>query len=330
MNKKNLKYIFILIIILIGYSSKGQSNFHDKDNTSYYYLGIMDNSYSAESTTAFLNSNIYKNKDRTSIYYLEINTREYTNYSKNLKITKTSKDILGSKKDKEKFKKKKKKNFKLKLFNDWLIIALLISLILLAFVNFYHKKYITSIFISLLNYRAALKLKEDSNINTSRSGNILLILYFLNISILIYELIQYYSINLEINEILSFLLIFLIILSIYFVKLVIILFLSSIFEIKEIISEYIFNTKIFNQISGIILLPLIISIQYIGQNLTKYIIISSLIILLTVYITRIYRSIQIFFHKQFSILYLFLYFCSIEILPFIILIKLFLLNPYIP
>ena len=337
LKKKQIKYFLIFFIILIAYTSKAQLNTYAKDNTSYYYLEISDNKNSLQlnpniKTPFLLNSNIYKNTDITSIYYLQINKTKYTNYSKNIKISRTSKNLLGSKNNIKIFKnkeKKKKTKFQLKIFNDWLIFVIIFSLILLAFVNFYHKKYITKIFTSFSNYRAALKLKEDSNTLTGRSGNILLLLFFINISVLIYELFEYFSLNIKINAILSFLLIFAIVASIFFIKQIIIRLLGSVFEITEIITDYIFNTKIYNQISGIVILPLIISIPYISQNISEILIILSFITLITIYTTRVYRTTQIFFHKQFSILYLFLYFCSIEILPLLILIKLFFLNTYL-
>ena len=220
----------------------------------------------------------------------------------------------------------KKEGIREKIFPDWLIAIMIFSFILLAFVNFYDHTYIGQIFESLINFRASIKLQNESSALAAKSAVLLMIMFFLNISMFIYQVFLYFNLHTNINSILLFFIIFFIIISYFLFKYVIIQLLGNIFDATEVKKLYIHNTNLLNQINGIILLISVIVIPFIDNNFIVIIIYATFILLIISYIIRVLRTVQIFSYKHFSLLYLFLYFCTVEILPFFIIIKVLRIN----
>lgn len=103
--------------------------------------------------------------------------------------------------------------------------------------------------------------------------------------------------------------------------------LGAIFPIQKEIKQYNFTIVVFNIILGIILLPFNLLIAFGPESLPKYLIFSTLFIIALIYGFRIIRSLligsrYISLHK----FHFFMYLCTVEIAPTLVLVKLLLLT----
>ncbi len=325
-----IKYIFFLFILLFVKSVYAENI--EKDSTSFYYL------YSGNKKTReiIIIPERFKNYDLTSYYFLhESDPQRDSSFLQNYIFHKSKairKFYLGSNKievdtvmNSFSYETPGSQMDK-KTYPDWIIGVVIFSLMLLAWVSFFYNKYLGNLFNSALNYRKATNLQEENSLFTGRSGVLLTLMYFVNISLFITELTYYKGIELNYNMFLVLIVLFASFISIFILKNIILSVFSYIFDIKNIVSKYKFNQNLFIQMAGVFLLIFVIFTPYLGLSTTKPIIYISLFTLFSIYILKVIRLSAIIFSKQFSLFYLFLYLCTLEILPFFILIKIYSLN----
>jgi hypothetical protein len=97
--------------------------------------------------------------------------------------------------------------------------------------------------------------------------------------------------------------------------------LGSVFEGTNETSEYLFNMDNYNRVTGIFLFPIITLVTfYPREDPTLPMFLGGGIVLIF-YILLLQRGIAILLKKQFSIFYLFLYLCSLEFLPLLLIYK---------
>jgi len=317
----NILFLFLAVNIFAQNNKKNDYYNIKQDNSSFiYYTNLYE---ITEKNNKFENTDI----DFSSYYYFKEKIDTVQNniiwIAKKISVNKFGGFKVDSAKLKIKEQKKEAKKKKVvTIFPQWLIIIFLISLSIIASTNYYYSKYLKELFKSFFNLRAAYKLYDESNILTGRSATALLINFFIITSLAIYLPLEYFY-NFKINSFLIFLALFFITIIIYFVKNIFVFLLGKIINISKTASIYNYNIRIYNQVLGLVLAPLLLFITYFN---VKYILIFFLICLTTlllIYLTRVIRSIKIFLHEHFSLLYLFLYLCIVEILPLFILLKLY-------
>jgi hypothetical protein len=87
-----------------------------------------------------------------------------------------------------------------------------------------------------------------------------------------------------------------------------------------------FNVYLTNKIAGLLLIPIVIGLAYFPYG--KSILVNLGIVLITfMYLFRVKRGIQIGISKaKLSYFYLFIYLCTLEILPLAVLVRVFIDN----
>jgi len=91
---------------------------------------------------------------------------------------------------------------------------------------------------------------------------------------------------------------------------------------EKIVSEYLISTILLLNITGVLLLPLIIGLQYAHAIPSNILFKIGILILIFSYLFKIYKGLTIASsNNSLYLFYLFLYICSLEILPIVILIK---------
>jgi len=207
---------------------------------------------------------------------------------------------------------------------DWLIIIFLILLVLYIIVERLFPGYMYSvigkglIFKPVSFYIKSWKLRRKYSLYILTAASIinigLLLLYsskFLNISIV------------SANEILRFLSFIFMITFYGIIKIGIYRLSGILFDIQEIIKEYIANKYLQLQIYGIILFPISCLIPFVNEKYVKTLIVFAFILLIIIHIISILRIISVFTARKFSKFYMILYLCALEILPVMLLGKLF-------
>jgi len=123
---------------------------------------------------------------------------------------------------------------------------------------------------------------------------------------------------------LSYLLIFVFLFAVYLVKIASLKITGFIFDNRAAINEYIFIVFLINQIIGIVFIPIIIFIAYGNESFVKAFFYIGIALFISGYIIRVGKgALTIFSDGEIPAFYLFLYLCTLEILPLLLGIKLF-------
>lgn len=115
-----------------------------------------------------------------------------------------------------------------------------------------------------------------------------------------------------------------IILLAYFVKIIVTRILGNIFEVKEASSEYVYNIFLFNKTIGLVLFPICLLLAYARQIPAELLIWTGIV---SWSLILIYRLLRVFLigisNSSVSFFYIILYLCTLEIIPFVVILKVF-------
>ncbi len=228
---------------------------------------------------------------------------------------------------KSKINKKTKTKFNnLNTFpKEWSFVIIIIVLILVLIIRFIKQKTLKLLFSLLINYQLALKKFKENNSLSLKIDLLVTSIFVINISFFLtlacYRF-NYFLFNTK--GILLFLYILGIIIIFYTLKYIFYMFLAFVFNITNKVKEYYYNTFNFNKVLGIIFIPLNIILPFI--KFENVLLLYKFIILLIIifFIWKLLYSTFVAFRLKFSILYLILYLCALEILPALAVLKILL------
>lgn len=205
-------------------------------------------------------------------------------------------------------------------------ITLIVFLVYLVFVilkvsYFKRLKQITDV---LFSTRYLNQVIREANIFTEQISIFLNLIYFPMISLFVYFCLQWISNKgndfLLVFDIVDYAKIFAVCLGFYIVKNFFVYLLGIVFENRKSAYDYQVNMYIFNMIIGMMIFPILTIFIY-NPNILSITI--ALILFGLLYSYKLYRSFLIgLSNSNYSLYYLFLYLCTVEILPFFIITKL--------
>jgi hypothetical protein len=200
------------------------------------------------------------------------------------------------------------------LSQDWFLIPIFLNLILFTYVKHNYGTYVSDVLMSSVSYKASSKIYRENKNVRPRSAFILNIVFILSFGLFSLQFLIIYVPDLtKFNHVLiilagSFLVFSLTILN-KFVN-----FISGfIFMKREISHEFNYNIDFFNQTLGIILFPLTFLISF--SDIPKISVYVGLIAFGILYLLRIVRLLKINFNNRLNFFYMFLYLCTVEIVP---------------
>lgn len=204
---------------------------------------------------------------------------------------------------------------------DLLIIPFFICLILFTYVKYNYSDYLNLVLFSAINYQYSLLLLKENKNNKPKSFYFLQIIFFLSVGVFVVALLKKFYPDLFSNYLGLIIPVTIIILLLLISLNMLINFITGkIFLQDDIRLEYNNNINTFNQLLGIILFPINILVFYTNaMDIFIYIGISSFCL---IYLFKIIRLFKINFSKQLNIFYMFLYLCTLEIIPLMYGIKL--------
>lgn len=205
----------------------------------------------------------------------------------------------------------------------WLMGVLLFILFLFAFIKMHFNNKLKLYQRALVSYQLFSKMYKEQNSITQKLSLLLSSLFYLNISLIAIYTVNYFS-NLESPAInfTTYLLILLFFVLIFTILAILNKALAFVFEAQKVINEYLYNTFFVNRILGVTLLPFAIFYPYLPDFISKYALFLAWILVLFSFIPKWFRGLQISFNNRIPFFYMFLYLCTLEILPILILIKL--------
>lgn len=190
-----------------------------------------------------------------------------------------------------------------------------------------HAKRLSNMLNSFLADRFINQLLREGYVFVEKSSIALFINYLLSLSLFIYLLTPYISPINNLNfyffiQILLFVFIF------YMIKINLIKIIGYIFESEKESKDHILLIHIFNQIGGIFLLPVVFFSYYLYPSNSQIIIFTSLFFIIIIYLFKLFRVLLSSTNKsRFSKFYLFLYLCTLEIIPVLLVAK-YLINNF--
>jgi len=206
--------------------------------------------------------------------------------------------------------------------NDWIIFLSLGLIILYTYIKYAFSHLFNQHLLSVINFQL---IRQVINIKSGASQNFSYFLYALFITILsLYSFICLNFFELKVNDssFYTYFLILALVSFFYLVKFLMYKFIAYLTETKEDTNTILNYYGVHYKILSLILTPLVIMLFYLNKDLVPFFIylIFSIIVLFS--FIRIYRALKIIFQKRFSFFYIFLYLCTIEIMPLIYSIKL--------
>lgn len=207
---------------------------------------------------------------------------------------------------------------------DWFFPVIIVVLVVYTWIRIFYSKYFSQMIQALLNNNLANQIVRDENIFIQRSSIYLSLVFNLIAAMLLYQVSIFYrwpvaGISWGFDRFIFFLLV---VSAGYAVKFLILKICGWLFEQEREMATYIFNVFLINNVLGMALLPFICIISY-NEHINFSLFVSiSVLLIITGFAWRIFRGIQIGLSGTvFSPLYLFLYLCTLEIAPLIILMR---------
>jgi hypothetical protein len=203
---------------------------------------------------------------------------------------------------------------------DWITVVFLSCLIILAWIQTSYPKRFLQIFRAVLQPHFINQLEREGNLFRERITLGLGFIYYTISSIFIFQLFkQFIGMPTGLSGMAFAAIIFGSLLTFQFLKSTIIYTTGIIFDTSEYARRFQLNTLIFNNIIGIILFPVAIIALY--WNSTAYLIIGGIIVILLVFYRLLRNILTGMANKGYNLFYLFLYLCTLEILPLALLYK---------
>jgi hypothetical protein len=205
---------------------------------------------------------------------------------------------------------------------DWFTIIVIIAVIIIATVRHSFGNYLTSLFQGFVNYSTASRMFRERNVSLNQGEIRLEIFGYIVTSLFFYQIVQYFDLNLPFNGYIKFALALVLVFLYFLVKKILYLAMGFIFENSGETGEFLYNFGNYIRVTGIIAFPFVLLIAWAPFPTPYPLFTSGLTIISILYLILIWRGIRIFLKKQFSIFYLFLYLCTLEILPLLVVLKL--------
>lgn len=201
--------------------------------------------------------------------------------------------------------------------------ALFVSFTLLVILRVFDGRRMNRLLGGFFRIASLGLLYREESMLLGRPALFLLINYLLNATLFV-ALSYNYIRNISIAV---FLQIAGLLIAIYLIKLISTRVIGSIFGWKEQANEYIYAILLSNKVLGIVLFPITLLLAFSHQIPEEWLIYAGLTFWAIFLIYRVLRSTMVVLSAQgVSLYYLFIYLCTLEIIPFVVLMKLFIGN----
>ena len=204
----------------------------------------------------------------------------------------------------------------------WYFIYLFILLGICAWISIYYGNVLVQTFQASTNLKLSSRLFKSNNLLQNQLDRILYVLYVLSLSFLLYFLELRYEIRpYDLQDGLLFLFNIALLAFLFLGRIVLHNMAGFLFNRLNIVREYLYNTFVFNKLSGLVALPLMLMMVYTRGLLQELIIWTSYCLLLAIFLLRFIRGIVFSYEKDVFNFYMFLYLCALEIAPFVLIYR---------
>ncbi len=202
---------------------------------------------------------------------------------------------------------------------EWLIIFIAISLI--GFTRAFNRKRFSEYLQAILSRNATIQIIRNEKVYGHRANIFFTSAYFLILGIMGMQLTDVFGFLPGNGQFQFYLYLISALIIAFFIKIGVHKLLAHILSIQTLANEYIFSITLFNILSLILILPNVLVASYSELAIQKICLGLASVLLIISIGARLLRGIQIGISAQVNMIYLFLYLCTLEILPLIIVSK---------
>ena len=204
----------------------------------------------------------------------------------------------------------------------WVPAVVAVLLLMFAVLRISFAKQLQTIIQSFFSNRVLNNLNKEDNLFSSWPFLLLFVQFGFTLGMFFYLVSQYYGISFPGSGIQFYLGISVIILVLYAFKILLLRLLGHLFNIQKPINEYVVILYLSYFNLSLLFIPLVIAFALSPLKYAIYYIAISFILLGLIFVFQFIRAgLNILSHNRFPKVYLFLYFCALEICPILILIK---------
>lgn len=209
----------------------------------------------------------------------------------------------------------------------WLNLLLVFLTGVYVWIYYNYQKRLSQYSNAFFTSRAVNQLFREESAGYSRLSIVLSLFFFLSFSLFVLESLLIYDASIVYrfqNSFFLWLSIIAFAFVVYQFKLTIIRSLGFIFKKVGYSEEYIFNISFFNQNLGLFLFPIVICMAFVQLLSIDILFYIGFALIALVFLYRLFRSVPWgMVSNIISVFYLFLYLCTLEILPLVVLVKAF-------
>ncbi len=207
---------------------------------------------------------------------------------------------------------------------DWIFFTLLFCLLSMVLINFTNRKRVAALVKSFMVPHFTNQLIRDGSIQKEFFTYPMLLIYFISMGLFAFRFLIHFF-NFEPSMLNGFKILG-VVFMFYMAKYVFSVILGSIFKTKKETFEYTTNTFIFSIVTGIFLVPMVFLIYYFNASLSSLFLYITLLIMMLISVYRSFRGFLIGLNSErYHLYYLFLYLCTVEVLPLLISVKLLMM-----
>ena len=207
---------------------------------------------------------------------------------------------------------------------DWIVGIFILALLLLATVRLFFNKYLGQLFTSAVNFSTASRMFREKSLSLAHASFRLDMMFYLIFSLFLFQAARVFHVGFHQVYLVEYATIFAGVLAYFILKKFIYFLQGNLCESTTETSEYLFNMNNYNRVLGLFLLPVSLIVAFTPLAETEWVIGAGFLMTGMIYILLIFRGIKILMRKHFSIFYLILYLCTLEILPLLFIYKLVL------
>jgi len=206
---------------------------------------------------------------------------------------------------------------------SWIILLLLASLFLIGIIKTYYQKETQIILLGVFKRAGLIKLINDENTMMRRCIVLLMLLFFIVSPVFVYQLSGFYNLQTAFLPYFpAYFQLLLIGAGALSFKLLIIQFIGRLFYTQDESSSYVLSIIIMNCILGIAFIPITLGVKLTNAPFNEVFLKAGVFLFCLLYLySLIIGWLAGFRNSRLSKFHLFLYFCTLEILPVILIIK---------
>jgi len=204
----------------------------------------------------------------------------------------------------------------------WVLGFIALLLVVFAILRISFAKQLQGIVQAFYSNRGLNNLNKEDNAFTSWPFLLLFIQFGFTIGMFFYLVAQYYQLAYVHQGFSFFVSISVLIVGLYALKIILLRVLGHLFNIQKPVHEYISILYLSYFNISLIFIPLVVAFALSPLKYGIYYIVISFVLLALIFTFQFIRAgVNILSHYRFSKVYLFMYFCALEICPILILIK---------